>query len=60
MEYSSRTVCPSCKQEIDEAVCWCGDAIAAHEPYWCTHSPVPMGCVCHFPDKDKTVEKNDD
>jgi len=42
------TICPGCKNEIDPEVCHCGDEISKHNPYWCGHNPVPMGCVCGY------------
>lgn len=38
--------CPECGNEIDPDVCWCGDLVKSHNPYWCGHNPVPMGCDC--------------
>lgn len=37
--------CPSCKNEIQKDLCWCGDDIKAHG-IGCGHSPVPLGCEC--------------
>jgi hypothetical protein len=40
-------ICPGCKCEIDPEVCCCGDYID-HHSYHDNHSPVPMGCTCHY------------
>jgi hypothetical protein len=40
--------CPGCKNEIDPEVCHCGDEISKHNPMWCGHNPVPMGCTCGY------------
>lgn len=55
-------ICPSCKREIDEEVCWCGDYIKNHYPPDCGHNPVPMGCECgyHKPETNKTVSLTED
>lgn len=38
-------ICPGCKNEIDETVCWCGD-LYEHHKFCSDHSFVPMGCDC--------------
>jgi hypothetical protein len=38
-------ICRGCGNEIDEAVCWCGEYIKSHYTYH-EHTPVPMGCDC--------------
>lgn len=36
--------CAACGNEIDPAVCWCGDSMGVnlHDG----HTPIPMGCDC--------------
>jgi hypothetical protein len=42
-----REICPGCKGEIDPDWCWCGGHMDRHT-MGDGHSPVPMGCVCHY------------
>lgn len=42
-------ICPACGQEIDPEMCWCGDYIKDHNPMWCGHTAVPLGCICGYP-----------
>lgn len=50
------SVCLGCCREVDPDLCWCGEEFKAHtmlmDP---NHSPVPMGCVCHY-DKQEPEE----
>ena len=43
-------VCGSCKEPIDEEVCWCGDFIDSHTSSSSEHMAIPMGCTCFFDD----------
>jgi hypothetical protein len=45
---SSLVRCPSCGNELDPDVCWCGDEIKMHNRYRCGHNPVPLGCTCGY------------
>ncbi len=38
--------CPSCNQDIDPTVCWCGDLRADHDRHWINHEFTPLGCDC--------------
>ena len=52
--------CPSCGNQIQSDVCWCGCTYANHDHIY-DHSFVPMGCDCGR-DKscDEKLEKPDD
>ncbi len=38
-------ICPGCKNECDEEICWCGDTKEFHG-LGTGHSFVPIGCDC--------------
>jgi len=48
INWGENNICPYCKQEVDLEVCWCGDYMKNHDPYYCGHMPVPLGCVCGY------------
>ena len=50
-------VCESCKEEIDDDICWCGGFVGDH--LMDEHLPVPIGCSCHFMYTYLTEQKKD-
>src|SRR5262245_59915436 len=39
--------CPTCGEEIDPDLCYCGDYVKDHG-WGDGHAPVPYGCVCFY------------
>jgi hypothetical protein len=41
-------ICPGCLHEIDPFMCHCGERADFHFTWG--HTPVPIGCTCHYQD----------
>jgi hypothetical protein len=57
---SNHSICDGCGREIDPDVCWCGDYIKDHDGIGQGHSPLPMGCVCHYYKEEQVLMDDED
>jgi transcriptional regulator GlxA family with amidase domain len=58
-EQGSLVTCGGCSEEIDVAMCWCGDSYGRHYAEDAGHMFVPYGCNCYRDDVSmRTIEEH--